>query len=213
MKKGYVYKLTDGNKFYIGSTSLTPEQRLEEHKSCSTKVTSQKQPVYRYFKSINWENVRVETLRECEFRVKRDLLQYEREEYDKVAEDENCLNVNRPSITREELKEQVRGNTAKWQQENKERCKENLQNWRKNNSEKVKAQRERGADTMKKCQRKYYQEHKDLKREQVRQWRLANPEKYAEQKRRSIAQINEKRRLARQAKNNVENNTNQDAGQ
>jgi hypothetical protein len=208
MKKGYVYKLTDGTKFYIGSTSLTPEKRLEYHKDTSTKASSQRQPVYRYFKSTNWENAQMETLRECEFRVKRDLLQYEREEYDKVASDENCLNVNRPSITKEELKQQVKENTAKWQEQNKERCKENLNNWRRNNPEKVKEQRERGAETMKECQRRYYQEHKEEQKEKLRQWRLANPEKYAEQKRRSIAQINEKRRQAREAKNNVENNTN-----
>jgi len=208
MKKGYVYKLTDGNKFYIGSTGLTPEARLEEHKNCSTKASSQKQPVYRYFKSINWENVRVETLRECEFKVKRDLLQYEREEYDKVANDENCLNVNRPSITKEELKQQVKENTAKWQEQNKDRCKENLNNWRKNNPEKVKAQRERRLEKAKEEQRKYRQEHKEEQREKLKQWRTANPEKYAEQKKRSIAHINEKRRLAREAKNNVENNTN-----
>ena len=56
-------------------------------------------------------------------------------------------------------------------------------------------------------------EQKEKERERVRKWRLDNPEKYAEQKRRSIEKINEKRRQARQAKNNIENNTNQDAGQ
>lgn len=212
MKKGYVYKLTDGNKFYIGSTSLTPEARLAAHKETSTKVSSQRQPVYRYFKSTKWANAQMETLRECEFRVKRDLLQHEREEYDKVSDDENCLNVNRSSITREELKQQVKENTAKWQEQNKERCKENLNNWRKNNPEKVKAQRDRGAERMKECQHRYYQEHKEEQREKLRRWRLANPEKHAEQKRRSIEKINEKRRQAREAKNNIENNTNQDAG-
>ena len=208
MKKGYVYKLTDGNKFYIGSTGLTPEQRLAHHKECSTKVSSQKQAVYRYFKTTNWENARMETLRKCEFRVKRDLLQYEREEYDKVAGDPNCLNVNRPLITSEELKQQVKENTARWQEENKDRCKENLQNWRKNNPDKVKAQRERRSEMAKEEQREYRQANKEAERERVRQWRLDNPEKYAEQKRRSIEKINEKRRLAREAKNNVENNTN-----
>ena len=208
MKKGYVYKLTDGNKFYIGSTSLTPEERFDAHREFSAKASSQRQPVYRHFKSTNWENARVETLRECEFNVKADLLRYEREEYDKVAGDPNCLNVNRPSITKEERNIQAKEYATKWQQENKEHCKENLQNWRKNNPEKVKAQRERRAEQAKIEQREYYQEHKDLKREQVRQWRLDNPEKYAEQKKRSIEKINEKRRLAREAKNNVENNTN-----
>ena len=208
MKKGYVYKLTDGNKFYIGSTGLTPEERLAYHKTACNKQSSQKQLVYRHFKSTNWENVRVETLRECEYTVKAELLRHEREEYDKVAGDEKCLNVNRPSITREERKQQVKEYAANWHQENKEYCKEKLQEWRKNNQEKVKAQRERGAETMKKCQRNHYLANQDEKREYLRQWRLANPEKYAEQKRRSIEHINEKRRQARESKNNVENNTN-----
>lgn len=208
MKKGYIYKMTDGTKFYIGSTGLTLEQRFIYHRQCSSKESSQSQPVYRYFKSTNWENARIETLRECEYSVKADLLRYEREEYDKVAGDPNCLNVNRPFITREERKVQMKEYAADWHQENKEHCKQILNTWRKNNPEKVKAQRERGADTMKKCQRNHYLANQDEKREYLRQWRLANPEKYAEQKKRTIAKINEKRRLAREAKNNVENNTN-----
>jgi translation elongation factor EF-Ts len=58
-----------------------------------------------------------------------------------------------------------------------------------------------------------YALHKKEEYERLKAWRLANPEKYAEQRKRSIAQINEKRRLAREAKNNVENNTNQYVGQ
>ena len=211
MKKGYVYKLSGGGKFYIGSTSLTPEMRLEEHKSCSTKSNSQRQPVYRHFKAIGWENVKVETLREVEYKTKSDLLQYEREEYDKVVNDENCLNVNRPYITREEKKEQVKKNTTKWQEENKEHCKENLKEWRKNNPEKVKEQRERRREKSSQEHHDWYQNNKERKVEQVRAWRLANAEKYAEQRKRSIEKINEKRRKARELKNNLEDNTNQNA--
>ena len=47
-------------------------------------------------------------------------------------------------------------------------------------------------------------EQKERERQRVIEWRKKNPEKYAEQCRRA----NEKRRLAREAKNNVENNTN-----
>lgn len=47
-------------------------------------------------------------------------------------------------------------------------------------------------------------EQKERERNRVSEWRLNNPEKYAEQCRRA----NKKRRLAREAKNNVENNTN-----
>jgi hypothetical protein len=46
-------------------------------------------------------------------------------------------------------------------------------------------------------------EQKERERDRVSEWRRKNPEKYAEQCRRAY----EKRRLAREAKNNVENNT------
>jgi predicted GIY-YIG superfamily endonuclease len=51
-------------------------------------------------------------------------------------------------------------------------------------------------------------EQKERERQRVSEWRKNNPEKYAEQKKRSIEKINEKRHLAKEAKNNVENNTN-----
>lgn len=47
-------------------------------------------------------------------------------------------------------------------------------------------------------------DHKERERQRVIEWRKKNPEKYAEQCRRAY----EKRRQAREAKNNVENNTN-----
>lgn len=211
MKKGYVYKLSGGGKFYIGSTSLTPEMRLYEHRSFSTKSNSQRQPVYRHFKAIGWENVKVETLREVEYKTKSDLLQYEREEYDKVVNDENCLNVNRPYISKDERKEQLKNNAAKWHQENKEQCKENLKEWRKSNPEKVKEQRERRREKAKEERKVRYRENKQQELERLREWRLANPEKYAEQRKRSIEKINEKRRKARELKNNLDDNTNQNA--
>ena len=206
--KGYVYRLNGGDKFYIGSTSLTPEKRLGEHKSFSQKGVRRNIPVYVYFSTIGWENVTVETLKEFEYTSKKELLQYEREEYNKVAGNDACLNVNRPCITHEELKKQVKENASKWHQEHKEHCREKLNTWRKENPEKVKEQRERGKDKMKELQRKYREEHKEEQLEKQREWRKNNPEKYEEQKRRAIEKINEKRRIARGQKNNVKEDIN-----
>lgn len=204
MPTGFVYKLSGGGKFYIGSTTLTPELRLEEHKTFSTKPSSQRQPVYRHFVSIGWENVTVETLRECDYRVKRDLLQHEREEYDKVAADPNCLNVNRPLVTAEELKERVKETAAKWHQENKERSRERLNQWRAENPEKVREQRARRADKAREEQRARYERNKEDCREKLRKWREENPEKYEAQKQRSAQRQTERRRQARAAKKNLE---------
>ncbi len=197
MPTGFVYKLSGGGKFYIGSTTLTPELRLEEHKTCSTKPSSQRQPVYRHFVSIGWENVTVETLRECDYRVKRDLLQHEREEYDKVAADPNCLNVNRPLVTAEELKERVKETAAKWHREHKDYVRDRLKEWRSENPDKVREQRARRADKAREEHQQWYQENKERKREQVRKWREENPEKYEAQKQRSAQRQTEKRRAAK----------------
>ena len=188
---GRIYRLNGGGKFYIGSTTLSLEDRLREHKSFSTKVRSQVIPVYVHFTSLGWDGVTIELVRECEYETKRDLLKAEREELDKVREDPNCLNKNRPYITREENKERLKETAAKWHQEHKVHCRERLQTWREENPEKVKAQRERW-----KAKGIKYARDPETERERLQTWREANPEKYAEQKRRSYEALKDKRRLA-----------------
>ena len=201
--KGYIYKIFGMGKFYIGSTSLTPQARLLEHKSASTKPNNAKYPIYAHFLSVGWECATLETLRECEYSTKKDLLKYEREEIDKVLHDPNCLNKNRPIITSEELKQQVKENTVKWQYENKERCQYNLREWRKNNPEKVKEQRLKRHAKTKQEQCEWYLQNKEKKRIQVQQWRINNPEKYAQQKKRSTEQQLFKRRSKKKIEESI----------
>lgn len=191
--KGYIYRLAGGGRFYIGSTRLALEDRLREHKSFSTKDRSKRIPVYAHFIEVGWDCATIELVREVESETKRDLLKAEREELDKVRDDPACLNKNRPLITREELKEQVKTNAARWYQDNKEHTRQRLQAWREANPEKVKAQRERRKEKGVK-----YERNQDIQRERLRAWREANPEKYAEQKRRCYEALKEKRRLARE---------------
>jgi hypothetical protein len=181
------------SKFYIGSTTLALEDRLREHKSFSTKAKSRQIPVYAHFAEVGWECATIELVREVEYETKRDLLKAEREELDKVRDNPACLNKNRPLITREELKEQVKTNAAKWYAENKDHVRERVREWRQANPEKVKAQRERRKEKGVK-----YERNQDIQRERLRAWREANPEKYAEQKRRCYEALKEKRRLARE---------------
>ena len=193
---GRIYRLSGGGRFYIGSTSLTLEERLREHKSFSTKTKSKQIPVYAHFTSLGWEGVSIELIRECEYETKRDLLKVEREELDKVRGDPLCLNKNRPYITREENRVRVKETAAGWYKENKEHVRERLRTWRKENPEKVKEQqgrqKEKGVT---------YERDPDTERERLRKWREENPEKYAEQKRRSYEALKGKRRLAREQKN------------
>jgi hypothetical protein len=192
--KGFIYRLAGGDRFYVGSTTLSLGDRFREHKTFSTKAKSRQIPVYAHFTEVGWECATIELVREVEYETKRDLLKAEREELDKVRDDPACLNKNRPLITREELKEQVKTNSAKWHQENKSKSRERLQAWREANPEKVKAQRER----QKAKGVKYVPKDIDAVVEKTRKWREANPEKYAEQKRRSYLALKEKRRLARE---------------
>jgi hypothetical protein len=197
--KGFIYRLAGGGRFYIGSTTVSLEDRLREHKSFSTKAKSRQIPVYAHFTNVGWDSATIELVRECEYETKRDLLKAEREELDKVRDDHACLNKNRPLITTTELKEQVKTNAAKWYQENKGHVRERLQAWREANPEKVKAQRERRKATGVK-----YERDPEIARQRLQAWREANPEKYAEQKRRSYAALKEKRRLAKDQKNVVD---------
>lgn len=193
---GRIYRLSGGGRFYIGSTSLTLEERLREHKSFSTKMKSKQIPVYAHFTSLGWEGVSIELIRECDYETNRDLLKVEREELDKVRDDPLCLNKNRPYITREENRVRVKETAAKWNQEHKDRARERLQTWREANPEKVKEQRTR----QKEKGVKYTQDAAAVA-ERLRKWRADNPEKYADQKRRSYEALKEKRRLTREQKN------------
>jgi hypothetical protein len=197
--KGFIYRLAGGGRFYIGSTTLSLEERLREHKSFSTKARSRQIPVYAHFTNVGWDSATIELVRDCEYETKRDLLKIEREELDRVRDDPACLNKNRPLITPEELKDQVKRNAAKWHQENKGRSRQRLQTWREANPEKVKAQRDRQKETGVK-----YTRDPAVERQRLQTWREANPEKYAEQKRRSYEALKEKRRLAREQKNVVD---------
>jgi hypothetical protein len=196
---GHIYRLSGGGRFYIGSTTLTLEDRLREHKSFSTKAKSRQIPVYAHFTNVGWDSATIELIRFCDYKTKRDLLKCEREELDKVRDDLACLNKNRPYITRDEKKVRLKETAAKWHQENKEHARERLQEWRIANPEKVKAQRERQNEKGV----KYTQDAQEVA-ERVRKWRQENPEKYAEQKRRSYEALKEKRRLAKDQKNVVE---------
>lgn len=191
--KGFIYRLAGGGRFYIGSTTLSLEDRFREHKSFSTKAKSRQIPVYAHFAEVGWECATITLVREVEYETKRDLLKAEREEFDKVRDDPACLNKNRPFVTREELKERVKTTAADWYAENKDHVRERVREWRQSNPEKVKAQRER-----QKAKGVKYERDPEIERRRLQTWREANPEKYAEQKRRSYAALKERRRLARE---------------
>jgi hypothetical protein len=186
--QGRVYKIqsTIDGCFYIGSTRLSLEKRLSEHRICRNRRTHQDIPVYAYFNLKGWENAEITLIREFETITDEELLWEERREIEgaREAHDVRCLNKNRPIITDAELKEQVRVTHQRWQQENKEHAAAALREWRRANPEKVKEQRKRQIP---------YKADQTKTRERVKQWRLDNPEKYADQCRRANERAKEKR--------------------
>jgi hypothetical protein len=194
---GRVYRIqsrVDGC-FYIGSTRLSIEKRLSEHRICRNRPTHRAIPVYAYFNLKGWENAEITLVREFETITDEELLWEERREIERALEtyDVRCLNKNRPVITDEELKEQVRITHQRWQRENKEHVAGALREWRRANPEKVKEQNARRQGHSKEYSKVYHQEHRDHIREKTNQWRLDNPEKYAEQCRRAKERAKEKR--------------------
>lgn len=89
---GYIYRLDGEGRFYIGSTNLTPEERLAEHVRKSRKT--EHFAVHRYFGEVGWDKVRISVIRIMTSTV-RDLRRAEGEVIETVINDPACLNENR----------------------------------------------------------------------------------------------------------------------
>jgi hypothetical protein len=122
---GRIYKIQSNidGCFYIGSTRLSIEERLREHVICKNRKTHEEIPIYAYFNLKGWDVANIALIREFADITDNELLWEERKEIDLAREfhDVRYLNKNRPIITDEELREQVRVNNQKWHQANKER--------------------------------------------------------------------------------------------
>lgn len=97
--KAKIYKLTDGEYFYYGSTCMELHERFMNHVKCFAKSK-----VYRYFDKIGWENVDM-ILVEDNLNVKNDEQLRMRENFyiEKYLHDEKCLNTRRAYSTYEDM--------------------------------------------------------------------------------------------------------------
>ncbi len=71
-KVAYIYRITDGNKSYIGSTSLTIEQRWEEHKEMK-----ENWKLYQYMREIGIEHFKIEQVAEFNYLHDKHILKVE----------------------------------------------------------------------------------------------------------------------------------------
>jgi len=108
---GSVYKITDGEKCYYGSTINPLNRRLGKHKANSNCET----------KHMDKNNMVIELVEEVE--DKQQLLW--RERY--YMENNECINKHRPVITEEERKEWISNTKKEYYIKNKEQIKQQHQ--------------------------------------------------------------------------------------
>jgi len=138
-----IYRLEGGGKFYIGFTTNSLNRRLNKHKSKSKEEISKNRPLYVYFRSLNWDGVRMILIKEVEVETRSDILQIEKLIIDEYKNDENCLNVTRPLITNDEKKQRDSEYGKKRRELFKEKERDRVKEWRHKNPEKWKKQYDR----------------------------------------------------------------------
>jgi hypothetical protein len=115
--RGRIYKLLAENEkdeCYVGSTFKLLKERRQQHKydynsykkdpENHNKVMS-----YEYFDEHGFENCKIILLQSCVVQSKAELLKIEQEWIDK----ENCINIKRAYITKEQEKEYAKAYVAK----------------------------------------------------------------------------------------------------
>lgn len=71
---GKIYRLkTSDNRFYIGYTEKTLEERLKKHISKSREKREQGRKLYKHINNIGWENVTIELLYDIKGKNKSEL--------------------------------------------------------------------------------------------------------------------------------------------
>lgn len=147
-QNGRIYKLCSDvdDKIYIGSTTIKLCQRFSDHKTLSKKVNSK---VYKHFKKIHWENVRIILLEKYPCESKEELLMRERFWQEKLKPK---LNTNNAITTKNEVREQSKKRNQKYYKKHKDE-----DDFKKRNHLKVK---------------KYYESHKEQINARRRQRKL-----------------------------------------
>lgn len=143
---GRIYKISDKNKFYIGSTTQTLKCRMKNHRSKSKEESRKNTPLYKYFNTVGWQNSTVELIEEREFETRHALLECEKEHICKYIETQECLNRCKPNITIDEkkLREKTYGKIHRT--ENKELEHQRVATWRIANPDKYAEQKRRSVE-------------------------------------------------------------------
>ena len=128
---GSIYKLTDGEQYYYGSTTTTLQQRLAGHKCPANKTISN---------ILNRDNLTIELMEEVEDESQLRI----REQY--YLDNYECVNIKRAHNTPEQWQQHLK----QWQQ----------QYWDKN-KDKINKYKKTIIDKTKGYNKKYYETNRD----------------------------------------------------
>lgn len=106
--KGYVYRLSCGDDFYIGSTLRNLKKRLQDHKE---KYKHGNCKLYQFIRKVGFENMEIEVLEEVKYIDKLDVRKRERYYYDLLKP---TLNEIAPYLSPEEKKIKAHLKWKKW---------------------------------------------------------------------------------------------------
>ncbi len=135
---GKIYKIKSSktDNVYIGSTIQTLNERFVKHKSDYKRFQNGKGGNITSFEIIKYPDAIIELIEEMTFETKDDMLFRERYH---IENNNNCVNTQKPRITKEE---DVKRNRENYQK-TKEQAKERKQTKRIENQNKLCAQRDK----------------------------------------------------------------------
>ena len=160
-----IYKLIDvtNGYYYIGCSCLPLSKRLYYHKDKAKQQTQRK--VYKYFNSINWENVKIILFQELYLNNREELLRAENDVIQAHINDPLCLNSNMSLVSEERKRMQK----YEYRLNNKDKINELRRYQYKNNIEK---RRQKSKEE--------YIKYKEQKIEYGKEYRHINDAKFKE---------------------------------
>jgi hypothetical protein len=186
--KSKIYKIVCNitGLVYIGSTTQTLSQRLQDHKKNYKQYLNEKFDFVSSFIIIENNNYNIILIEDCACEKKEQLLSKERF----WIENTECVNLKIPLRTQKE-----------WREDNKEKMKKYLKLWYEDNQEKIKQYREINKEKIAEKNKKYYEENKEKISENIKQYRENNIEYVIKRQKayreKNKEKINERRRINR----------------
>jgi len=170
--EGKIYMITTNHncKIYIGSTTLTLEERLKDHKTRYNlwKIDPERQTFLSSFELLDFDDYKIELLENFPCETEQDLLN--REGFYMKLHRPFIVNIHILTRTnkewREEHKAYIKECNKKYYEENKEQIKEQHKEYRAENIIKVKE-----------GQKKHYNEHKEAILAKDKKYREKNIDK------------------------------------